>query len=93
MRYTRKFIEARFEIAMKAVGLPTGKLYVEGKAQIGVCFVDYAPVYGGYEIRQIANEGGAQGQPFGSQRYKASEFVALLTGIIRASEIIAARAL
>jgi hypothetical protein len=93
MRYTRKFIEARFEIAMKAVGLPTGPSWIDGKAQIGICSIDYAAVYGGYTIRMIANAGGGESSPFGQERHKASEFVALLTGIIRASEIIAARSL
>jgi hypothetical protein len=94
MRYNRKFINARFAIAMEALGVPHGETWDDETKRCipGVYAIDYASVYGGYTIRKIANEGGAESTPFGSQRYKASEFVALLDGIINAMHIVKLRA-
>ena len=92
-RISRKQVEARFELAMKLLGLPTGECWtrVDGKnvANVGVLFLDYAPGYGGYEIRKIANEGGAESSPFGyANRRKATEFMAFLDGIVQAAHLM-----
>lgn len=91
MRYTKKFIEARFESAMKAIGLPTGETYIKGISgqyipNVGVYFIDHAPGYGGYRIAKM-HENGAESTPFGMDRKTASEFVALLTGILYAADV------
>lgn len=91
MRYTRKFIEARFAMAMEAFGLPHGETWAKNndgtwKAKKGVYFVDYNP-YGGYMVCRMANEGGGQQTPFGSQRYPAAAFVALLNGVLGIAHI------
>jgi hypothetical protein len=41
---------------------------------VGAWGLDYNPVYGGYVIYEVANEGGAQHHPFGSERHKAAPF-------------------
>lgn len=86
MRYTRKFIEARFAMAMDAIGAPHGDVYTRypdgsHKANVGVHFIDYAACYGGYTIAAIANEAGGENRPYGMERHSAAEFVALLDGI------------
>ena len=93
MRYNRKFIEARFQMAMKAIGAPTGDTYTKQpdgsyKANVGVHFIDHIACYGGYTIACMASDGGAESRPFGHGRYKASEFVAMLDGIIGAASIM-----
>ena len=91
MRYNKKFIQARFEIAMNAINVPFGETYVRKaddsgwQANVGVHFIDHNSSYGGYSINKIANVNGGESQPFGSRRYNASEFVALLDGIIGAA--------
>lgn len=91
MRYTKKFLQARFELAMNALRLDTGECYTRQpdgkfKANVGVHFVDYYPIGGGYRISVIANEGGAESHFGGmSERYSASEFKAYLDGIIAAA--------
>lgn len=87
-RYTKKFIEARFELAMRELGLATGPLYVDRKAQVGNHFIDHQPAYGGYQIRMMCSEGGGQSCPFGMERHSASEFVALLSGLIYAADTL-----
>lgn len=93
MRYNRKFIEARFAMAMQAIGAPVGESWTKQddgshRANVGVHFLDYAPIYGGYRIVRLHNEGGAEATPFGSNRYAAAAFVALLDGIIGAARIV-----
>lgn len=90
MRYTRKFIDARFAMAMDALGLPHGETWArqsDGRylANVGTYFIDQ---YNGYQIACMHNEGGAQSTPFGSTRYKAAEFVALLDGILGSARIL-----
>jgi hypothetical protein len=86
-RYTRKFIEARFHMAMEVLGVPHGDVWIKQddgsiRAAVGTYFLDYAPIYGGYCIRKVANEGGAESTPFGSMRYNASTFAAFLGAIM-----------
>jgi hypothetical protein len=93
MRYTKKFIEARFAMAMDACGLPHGETYSKRddgttKANVGVYFIDN---YYGWQIRKMHNEGGAESHAFGSERRNAREFVALLTGIIETANLLKQR--
>lgn len=93
MRYTRKFIQARFAMAMEALGVPHGPAYSPKPdggytANVGTYFVDHNSVYGGYQICRMANEAGGESLPFGMGRHSASEFVALLDGVINAASIM-----
>jgi len=96
MRYNRKFIQARFEMAMDAIGAPHGATYTKTengyRANVGVHFIDHAACYGGYTIRRISNESGGESEVFGSNRHNASAFVALLDGILGAARIMGERA-
>lgn len=92
MRYTKAFIKARFEMAMRDLGVPVGETYTKQpdgtyKANVGVYFLDHTPCYGGYRVHRIANEGGAESTPFGSERYNAREMIAMLNGVLAASFI------
>ena len=85
MRYTKKFIEARFHMAMEALGVPHGEAWTDRKANVGTYMLDH---YYGWQITKMHNEGGAESTPFGSSRYTAREFVAQLDGIINAAHIL-----
>lgn len=90
MRYTRKYIDARFARAMDAIGAPHGEAWTlqpDGTvtANVGTHFIDHNPIYGGYAIERIVNAGGGEQRPFGD-RHPAAEFVALLDGIIGAAQ-------
>lgn len=90
MRYTRKFIDARFAMAMDAIGAPHGATYTRQadgtlKANVGTHMIDHNGVYGGYVIGKIVNEGGGESRPFGDGRHGAEGFVALLDGILGAA--------
>lgn len=93
MRYNRKFIDARFAMAMEALGVPHGETWTkqaDGKyhANIGVHFIDYTPVYGGYRIGCMMNKGGGEHAPFGHTRHNAATFVDILTAIIDTAHIL-----
>jgi hypothetical protein len=93
MRYTRKFIEARFAMAMDAIGAAHGDTYTQQpdgkwKANVGTHHLDHNAVYGGYRIAAIVNDGGGEGTPFGEARNAATAFVALLDGIIGAARFM-----
>lgn len=95
MRYSRKFIEARFSMAMDALGVPHGETWAgdeQGKcrANVGTYFIDHNSVYGGYQICMMFNEGGGRSCPFGMERHNAGAFVAMLTGIIESARILKA---
>ena len=92
MRYTRKFIEARFAMAMDAIGAPHGETYTKQadgfyKANVGVHSIDHNSVYGGYCIEKIVNEGGGSSRPFGD-RHNAAGFIAMLDGILGAARYL-----
>jgi hypothetical protein len=91
-RITKKWLQKRFDLAMDVAGLPHGETYVNGKAQVGVHFIDHNSFYGGYTIRKIANEHGGESEVFGGMRYTAAEFNAHLTGIVYAARMIADKA-
>ncbi len=93
MRYNRKFIDARFAMAMEALGVPHGETWTKDangvyRANVGTYFIDYAACYGGYTICCMANEGGGQQCPFGLQRHSASEFAAILAAIMDTAYIL-----
>ena len=90
--HSRKFINARFKMAMDAIGSRTGDSWSNGKAIVGVHFIDFNRIHGGYTIRRIADAQGRETSPFGMQRHSASEFVALLDGIIAAAHIVKSNA-
>ena len=69
-RITKKDVEKQFERFLEALG---GKLATSYK-DVGGFELDCNFVYGGYCINQIYNEGGAISKPFGSQRFRTSEF-------------------
>lgn len=90
MRYTKQFIQARFRMAMDAIGATHGDAYLpreDGngyRPNDGAHFIDHAPIYGGYRIARMSS-GGGESAPFGSGRHSAREFVALLDGILGAA--------
>lgn len=92
MRYTRKFIDARFAMAMDAIGAPHGNAWIKAPngaytANVGAHQIDHNAVYGGYCIEKIVNEGGGSSRPFGD-RHNAAAFVALLDGILGAARFM-----
>lgn len=93
MRYTRKFIEARFAMAMDAIGAKHGASWIkqaDGKfeANVGAHSIDHNAVYGGYVITVIVNKGGGENCPFGMGRHNAAGFVAMLDGILGAARFM-----
>lgn len=87
MRYTRAFVNARFELAMHELGCKTGDVWAKDEhghniANVGAYFLDYYAIGGGYRIERMNTKGGGITNPFGSQRYRAREFIALLDGIL-----------
>ena len=69
-RYTRKDAERAFERLIKALGGRIATAYND----IGAYRLDWNGTYGGGNIEQIINKGGAVCQPFGGQRHNAREF-------------------
>ncbi len=67
-QYTQKFVKKRFERLQKSAGkdFPAWS-EVDGKqrANIGAWYLDNAPGYGGYEINEMVNQGGAVRQVTG----------------------------
>lgn len=98
MRRNRKFIEARFAMAMDALGVSYGSAACwvldpatgKHRAVPGVYFLDYAAAYGGYQVRRIANEAGAESLPFGPERHGGTAILAQLDGIIGTAEMLKA---
>jgi hypothetical protein len=93
MRYTRKFIDARFHTAMDAIGAVHTEPYVKDdnddwKPVPHCMFIDHNSVYGGYTIMQMGATGSGQLAPFGSNRHAAAEFVTLLSTIIETARFM-----
>lgn len=84
MRYTKKFIKARFAMAMEVLGVPVAPVHGKnGKPYpAGTYFLDSAWIYGGYRIQRMSNDTGGESMPFGQERHSAREFASLLDGII-----------
>lgn len=90
MRYTRKFVQARFDSLAKALGR-NGPNWVTTKAgknvaQVDTWYLDYAAIYGGYEINKIVNEGGGI-TVINGQRMTAGEIIAWMDGVWYAREL------
>jgi hypothetical protein len=88
-RITRKFLEARFAMAMQAVGAVHGEPYAKSlKPVANCCFIDHNSVYGGYVIMQMAETGTGQRHPFGDERMGAQEFSRHLGTIMRTAAFL-----
>lgn len=80
-RYTRKDAEGAF-LRLCAV---CNKQPATDYADKGAWALDYAPVYGGYAVRELMDGGGAA-EPFGSTRRSARDFCYTVNFAIRAIE-------
>lgn len=95
-RYTKAFINARFKLAAEAMGWDIGPAWEPRdpsdpasnvKARVGAVYLDHFPAYGGYDIAQIVNDGGAIRQINGwANRMKAGELIAFLDGLVKGVE-------
>ncbi len=81
MRTTRKQVESAFAYFCKAMGKRVATHYKDH----GAWSLSYAPVYGGYAIREHLASGG-EGEPMGSTRYPAGVFFQTLWFATRALE-------
>jgi hypothetical protein len=96
-RILKKDIEKKFAHLIVLMNLPKGKIWTRDeatgtmKARVGAVLLDYAPMYGGYQMRQITNEGGGETifPPSGmwSNRLPTREFAAFLDGMIAVLEM------
>jgi hypothetical protein len=84
-RYSRKFVEARFESVAKVVGWKT-ECYQKTDdgyvAQIGAVCLDHNATYGGWSVEQIVTEGGGVRVLNGGKRMSHSELIAWLDGVL-----------
>ena len=94
-RYTRRDAEAALGRLATAAGRPwtTGSPWMrrdDGKtvALVGVWYLDYAPLYGGYVVHEMANEAGGVSEPFGSRRRTAREFCEAVDFAVRAIQLV-----
>jgi hypothetical protein len=91
-RITRKFLEARFAMAMQSIGAVHGGPYVKTdtgyEPVANCCFIDHNSVYGGYVIMQMAETGTGQSHPFGDERMGAQEFSRHLGTIMRTAAFL-----
>lgn len=79
-RITRKEVSSAFERLAKALGKPTGKVWEKQpdgtlRATVGAWILDYAPMYGGYNVEEIFNDRGAIIRPLSETRMSGREFV------------------
>ena len=81
-RITRQQAQRAFENLCTAMGKTIAKNYND----VGAWQLDYVACYGGFNVEEIANEQGGVRQPFGSRRYKPTEFYELCWFAIRALE-------
>ena len=84
-RYTRKDAEHAFERLLAM----TGKRKATSWNDVGGWTLDYAPIYGGYNVEEISSPSGGVSQPFGMQRRTAREFcdtVRFLADALRAMD-------
>ena len=75
-RYSRKDAERAFDRLAYALGKQhTRWEQVDGRnvVNVGSWHLDCAPIYGGYVVNEICNEGGGITQPFGMLRHPARE--------------------
>ena len=89
-RYSRKDAERAFDRLAYALGKQhTRWEQVDGRnvVNVGSWHLDCAPIYGGYVVNEICNEGGGITQPFGMLRHPAREFCALVNFALAAIEL------
>lgn len=70
MRTTKVQIEKLFELLCKACGKRVATSYDD----VGAWRLDYNTAYGGWNIEEIYNEGGAVTHPFGPARMTGEAF-------------------
>lgn len=94
-KYTKKDAVRCAERLAEILGKEFGNCWIKEdgklKAKIGCWNVDYAPMYGGCTIEEIANEGGAVTQPMGMGRLKPEAFCRATDFAIRAVDITKGR--
>jgi hypothetical protein len=88
MRYTRKFLEARFRFAAEAMAWNTGPVWTKdaagnNRSAVGAVFLERGPI-GGWRISQIMNERGGEHCLTGN--ISASELVAWIDGVLYAKD-------
>ena len=57
------------------------------KANVGNWTLSHNSTYGGYVIEQIYNAAGGVSQPFGSRRYKPTQFIEMMRFAMDALEV------
>ncbi len=92
MRTTRREIDGLVAILANRLGRPSQKNdglgYVDATGyhvRVGALFADYAPVYGGYSLREIVNEGGGEHEWL--TRRPAREFADTLRAMLKYGEL------
>ena len=85
MRLNKAYIERRFERIATLLQWNTGAAWRRdeqgnNRAIIGATFIENVPIYGGWQINQIANEGGGQNTLL-PRRMKAAELDAWFSGV------------
>ena len=81
MAITKKQIEDRFDLFLKAYRLPKHKWVRKGTRNVAVLgyTLDYNPTYGGYKIVKVVTSSGGESEPFGTARQKPQVFYDMLT--------------
>lgn len=67
MRHTRREVETQFARFVKLIGGHVAQDWND----VGGYRLDHYPMYGGWNIERILNDGGALNQPFGQKRHNA----------------------
>jgi len=88
MRYTTKFLQARFKFAAEAMEWNTGPLWTKdadgnNRSTVDAVFLERGPV-GGWRICQFSNDRGGERKI--SDTLSASELVAFIDGILHAKD-------
>lgn len=83
MRTTKAQVTRAFEVFCKAMGQRVATSYRDH----GAWSLDYAPIYGGYVIREYLASGG-EGEPMGSTRVPTAQFCQMLWFATRAIEMV-----
>lgn len=83
MRTTKGNVESAFKYLCQALGKRIATKYND----VGAWRLDHMAGYGGWNIEQISNEGGAVSHPFGSDRMQAEAMYNACWMAIRAVEM------
>jgi hypothetical protein len=78
-RITRRHVESVFDSFLNSVGGRKAESYKD----VGGYTLDYAAVYGGYQVERISNEGGGVSLPFGHGRRSTKEMYDVMAFAIR----------